>query len=342
MDCVICGKEFSPRNSKHKTCSKACSKKLHDLNVRKYQEKNKEFFKNYGKQYRLEHQEYFKAYQKNYERTHKKVLKEKGKKYRRIHRKEISEKRKKKYKANKQKNFCVICGKDITHLHGSRKTCKKCFKIREKKRNEKYRKKHYKNKICIVCGKKISNHVNRSKYCVECSKIGKIKLTKLLVLRHYGGNPPKCAKCNEKNIKFLCLDHINNDGNIQRKKLSKLGTVFYRWLIKNNFPKGLQVLCYNCNRIKSSQKISKIRKKVLEHYSGSPPKCSCCGEKRIKCLVMDHIHGRNGKKRQHHLTKFLFKKNFPKGFQVLCANCNQAKRDSDNKFCPVHYPELYK
>lgn len=61
----------------------------------------------------------------------------------------------------------------------------------------------------------------------------------------YFGN--KCACCGETEPKFLTIDHINGGGNVQRKKLGKSGFVMYKWLIKNNFPDGFQLLCYNCN-----------------------------------------------------------------------------------------------
>lgn len=67
---------------------------------------------------------------------------------------------------------------------------------------------------------------------------------RLLVLDHYGR---MCRCCGEKFIEFLVIDHINNDGNIQRKKFK----VDYRWIIKNKYPKDLQVLCHNCNASKS-------------------------------------------------------------------------------------------
>jgi predicted amidophosphoribosyltransferase len=48
------------------------------------------------------------------------------------------------------------------------------------------------------------------------------------------------------------LDHVNNDGAEHRKRISKTGIAFYRWLVKCQFPKNppLQVLCYNCNASK--------------------------------------------------------------------------------------------
>ena len=71
------------------------------------------------------------------------------------------------------------------------------------------------------------------------------KKVRLEVLKHYGGNPPKCACCGEAHIEFLAIDHIGGGGNKQRKTIS--GSDLPRWLKKNNYPKGYQVLCHNCN-----------------------------------------------------------------------------------------------
>lgn len=62
------------------------------------------------------------------------------------------------------------------------------------------------------------------------------------ILNHYGN---KCTCCNETRREFLTIDHINNDGNIQRKKIGN--SRFYTWIIQQNFPKDLQILCCNCN-----------------------------------------------------------------------------------------------
>lgn len=71
-------------------------------------------------------------------------------------------------------------------------------------------------------------------------------LFRLKVITHYSGGNPKCVCCGESNYQFLTLDHINNDGYIERKK--GLGaTSLMPYLIKNNYPSGYQVLCYNCN-----------------------------------------------------------------------------------------------
>lgn len=81
------------------------------------------------------------------------------------------------------------------------------------------------------------------------------------VINAYGG---KCTNCNEAEIYFLSLDHINNDGYKDRKNYSGIG--FYRKLIKNQFnQKNLQVLCFNCNCSKSLY--SDIPKELIIKYN---------------------------------------------------------------------------
>ena len=69
---------------------------------------------------------------------------------------------------------------------------------------------------------------------------------KMECLIAYGGNPPKCVCCGEAILEFLTIDHVNEDGNKMRM-VHGTGNSFHGWLIKNNFPKGFQILCFNCN-----------------------------------------------------------------------------------------------
>lgn len=71
-------------------------------------------------------------------------------------------------------------------------------------------------------------------------KIARQKLFSEVVM-HYGG---KCSCCGESNMKFLTIDHINNDGAEHKRKI---GRGVHRWLKKNNYPEGFQTLCWNCN-----------------------------------------------------------------------------------------------
>ena len=80
--------------------------------------------------------------------------------------------------------------------------------------------------------------------------------------------------------------------------------------------------------IKARALSQKYRTLCLEHYGGTPPKCSCCNENQKEFLAIDHINGGGFKHRKTISGNFfvhLVKNNFPPGFQVLCHNCNMAK-----------------
>lgn len=68
------------------------------------------------------------------------------------------------------------------------------------------------------------------------------------VFERYGD---RCACCGLEDWRFLTIDHIDGNGNTHRRETfnGKLvaGIQFYRWLRKNNYPEGFQLLCYNCN-----------------------------------------------------------------------------------------------
>ena len=84
---------------------------------------------------------------------------------------------------------------------------------------------------------------------------------KLEAFNAYGG--PRCACCGETITAFLSIDHINGVTADQRKK-EGLGTGFYCWLKKNNYPPGFQVLCFNCNLGRA------INGGICPHKSPSP------------------------------------------------------------------------
>lgn len=69
---------------------------------------------------------------------------------------------------------------------------------------------------------------------------------KTAAISHYGG---RCACCGEKEQIFLTIDHIDGVVPPEHHKDGKRmgGPVFYAWLIKNGYPAGLRVLCFNCN-----------------------------------------------------------------------------------------------
>jgi len=100
-----------------------------------------------------------------------------------------------------------------------------------------------------------SNERNTQNTVVKMVKRKKIRNnspSKLEVMSHYSKkiskmNVPCCACCGEDlAIDILTIDHIKG----RKKGDKRTGEGLYRYLIRNNFPSGYQVLCFNCNAAK--------------------------------------------------------------------------------------------
>jgi len=88
---------------------------------------------------------------------------------------------------------------------------------------------------------------------------------------------------------------------------------------------------YNFKRriyISDSLKALRARYKAAV-YTVYGPACACCGETEEAFLSVDHIEGGGNKHRReirnHNIAAWLVKNGFPKGYQILCMNCNFAK-----------------
>ena len=106
--------------------------------------------------------------------------------------------------------------------------------------------KEYKN--CKNC-----NNIIIGKRCSFCKRKASVNYRNNLkkdIITNYGG---KCFCCEESNMAFLTIDHIDGKGSQHRKETFKhsgnvSSSTFYNWLKKNNYPKdNYQVLCFNCN-----------------------------------------------------------------------------------------------
>lgn len=82
------------------------------------------------------------------------------------------------------------------------------------------------------------------------------------VFDHYGR---ECACCGA--TEQLEVDHIGGGGQRHRDVIpgNGSGSHLYRWLIKNDFPRGFQILCRPCNRHKG-----KAGRCWLDHSVGAP------------------------------------------------------------------------
>lgn len=130
-----------------------------------------------------------------------------------------------------------------------RYTCKRCYADICKEKNRKIKENNpIKYQEILKKGRDYhyKNREEKLKYFIKWRN--KIRAE---VISYYSNGKMKCACCGEKEITFLCIDHINGGGHQHILKLNRRGVGFYTWLRKENYPKGYQVLCFNCNMGKS-------------------------------------------------------------------------------------------
>lgn len=82
----------------------------------------------------------------------------------------------------------------------------------------------------------------------------------------------------------------------------------------------------------------RLRHQAIEAYGGY--KCACCGQTEPLFLTIDHIENDGAKHRASlgdwrgaKMFRWLRDNGYPKGFQVLCMNCNHGKM-RNNGVCP--------
>ena len=118
------------------------------------------------------------------------------------------------------------------------------------------RHKDYRNKrkILGLCGHSGCQNKRNGYYCDAHKAFHNARLNRLYhererkIITAYGGC---CNKCGEARFGCLELDHVNDDGNIHRRELGCTGgPKLQQWIIKNNYPNTLQLLCANCHRLK--------------------------------------------------------------------------------------------
>lgn len=142
------------------------------------------------------------------------------------------------YRRLKEKKICCDCIRNKCKQGAAR--CDECkAKLKEKRLAK------ISQGICSCGGSLDSTY----KLCEKCRSNLKEKRQqeKLITFEKYGG--PQCACCGDNFLPFLTMDHINGDGATHRKQ-KITGVFLYRWLRKNNYPSGFQVLCYSCNGAK--------------------------------------------------------------------------------------------
>lgn len=138
-----------------------------------------------------------------------------------------------------------------------------CTKCRGEYAKEAYRKKvaeaskaelaEYRAKVCERQNRKrrekleAMTPVDRERYMAEINEGNKRRRDAVRheVYQAYGGY--RCACCGETERAFLSINHVNNDGAAHKREFNlRTGEQMYRWLKRNGFPQGFQILCMNC------------------------------------------------------------------------------------------------
>lgn len=131
---------------------------------------------------------------------------------------------------------CLLCDKGFEKTGTNQKYCsKKCFSRATylKHRQDRIRRAVEYNKK----NPQLKNKNNRT-------------YTKNLKNKFFEMYGNKCSCCGENNIKFLTLQHINNDGSNERGKnrsSNRDNRKSYRIATKEYKPDKYETLCWNCN-----------------------------------------------------------------------------------------------
>jgi hypothetical protein len=246
----------------------------------------------------------------------------------------------------KNMGLCPKCGKQpITDTV----YCSNCRKAPALARMMLYQSRKQ-NKLCVDCGNVLKSNENYR--CPKCKIRHNTKVKsdahhlRAKIINHYGA---KCICCGEVVTEFLELDHVNSNGAEHRKLIGKNSETLCRWIVSNNYPSIIQLLCSNCNRAKShygtcphqlepslpttnrKRHWRELRIRIIDHYG---KQCICCGESNWAFLELDHTNGDGAIRHKNGEHIYVILETLPSDIQLLCSNCNKAKWQHGN--CPHH------
>jgi len=154
---------------------------------------------------------------------------------------------------DKLSSWCKLCSCSVSRRKTvaieDATTLKKCSKcLVEKPRTFNF---FTKNSHCVdgfvgVCKPCLREQVN------PCRRAKLVQL-KTKIFQYYTKGKMSCACCGERNFKFLTIDHIDGiptqekeESKAKGRKISHGMRLYYK-LVREGFPSGFQILCFNCN-----------------------------------------------------------------------------------------------
>ena len=249
----------------------------------------------------------------------------------------------------KNEDLCEVCGSDKTYIRPSGraewkktvtgKICKSCASKEYSSRKYKPKPRTPLRGPCVECNSE-TTYMEKSGYpkwyrgsngtiCKRCwnrirEKVmlpGQCIRCKVAYTHHGWHKTPNGTLCNK------CFKH--DYGKIERGGLCNICkiTKSTSWMEHPEYGR----VCKKCH---SKIRIREIKFETLAHYSKNTVQCASCGYKEnINALELDHIDGQGNKDREEKghdggwgFFRKLKKLGFPKGYQVLCSNCNRINQ----------------
>lgn len=150
------------------------------------------------------------------------------------------------------------------------------------------------------------------------------KRSNVLAARRRAGGLCADAGCEEKaeSGRWYCSTHLA----IRAKR----GRIRYEGIRTDD---TIMTIVRGKRALKRRNEHAHLRKRVIDAYGG---RCACCGEDQYVFLTIDHVHGDGWKEknlqRPDQKFKRIIEQDYPPSYQVLCYNCNCAKRNGAH--CP--------
>lgn len=220
---------------------------------------------------------------------------------------------------------CISCTR--VRLIGFVK-CGPCLESQRRRREDAY-KKRLKVGMCVLCGLNPSKSAE-IRTCQKC-------LTKAAIVRQENKKAQlcRCGRVSEFGPGRICEICRTS----ARKRQRRLRSAGLCTRCRKPSQDG-KFLCSECAIVGNEKKRRynrEIKKKVFLGYGG---KCQCppCGESNSEFLTIDHKNNDGGRHRRStnfgtSLYDWIIKNKFPDILQLLCWNCNMAKRFNGG-ICP--------
>lgn len=128
------------------------------------------------------------------------------------------------------------------------------FKKLINQRSANWKDKAFRDGLCTCCGNRREEDSPNKNYCISCNTKHRNRIRKRfrerleIVFAYYG---EKCAcpgGCDITHRRFLTLDHVGGWRAVHPGHEKRITTeVLVKWIIDNNFPDSIRILCMNCN-----------------------------------------------------------------------------------------------